>query len=183
MRRRIIGGSLLLIMVGVVLGATVFRTDIAQATRLAQSVVIANTPAQAVPVREQAALQPVEAQTAATFESGASFSNDVTLYTVPAGKTLVIDSFSFTSPTNANDYVINARLEVELGSSNEFTWFQPAVNEGLTTLGARVFGGASQVTAYAGPGTDVVASASRGGTVLGGTGVLFAMSGHLVNMP
>ena len=53
MRRNAIIGALLLIVVGVALGATVFRTDIAQATRLAQSVTVDNTPAQAVPVREQ----------------------------------------------------------------------------------------------------------------------------------
>jgi len=53
MRRRALIGALLLIGVGVVLGATVFRTDIAQATGLAQSVTVDNTPAQAVPVREQ----------------------------------------------------------------------------------------------------------------------------------
>jgi hypothetical protein len=35
------------------LGTTVFRTDIAQATGLAQSVTVNNTSAQAVPVREQ----------------------------------------------------------------------------------------------------------------------------------
>jgi hypothetical protein len=53
MRQRAIIGALLLIGVGVVLGATVFRTDIAQATGLAQSVTVNNTPSQAVPVREQ----------------------------------------------------------------------------------------------------------------------------------
>jgi hypothetical protein len=56
MRRRAIIGALLLIGVGVALGATVFRTDIAQATGLApapSNVVVSNTPAQAVPNREQ----------------------------------------------------------------------------------------------------------------------------------
>jgi hypothetical protein len=53
MRRRAIIRALLLVGVGVVLGATVFRTDIAQATGLAQGVTVINTPAQAVPVREQ----------------------------------------------------------------------------------------------------------------------------------
>jgi hypothetical protein len=53
MRRRAIMGALLLIGVGVALGATVFRTDIAQATGLAQTVTVTNTPEQAVPVREQ----------------------------------------------------------------------------------------------------------------------------------
>ena len=45
--------ALLLVAVGVTLGATVFRTDIAQATGLAQAVTVSNTPAQPVPVREQ----------------------------------------------------------------------------------------------------------------------------------
>lgn len=54
MRQRAIIAALLAITVGVVLGATVFRTDIAQATGLAgPDVRVINTPAQAVPVREQ----------------------------------------------------------------------------------------------------------------------------------
>jgi hypothetical protein len=52
-RRRAIIGALLLIGVGVIVGATVFRTDIAQATGLAQSVTVDNTSANPVPVREQ----------------------------------------------------------------------------------------------------------------------------------
>ena len=43
MRRHVIIGGLLLIGLGVILGATVFRTDIAQATGLAQAVTVSNT--------------------------------------------------------------------------------------------------------------------------------------------
>jgi hypothetical protein len=53
MKRQAGIGALLLICVGVVVGATVFRTDIAQATGLAQSVTVNNKPGNAVPVREQ----------------------------------------------------------------------------------------------------------------------------------
>src|SRR5436190_962640 len=56
MARKPIIGALLLVAVGVVLGTTVFRDDIAQATGLApapSSVVVVNTAAQAVPTREQ----------------------------------------------------------------------------------------------------------------------------------
>src|SRR5262245_53140266 len=53
MKRQAGVGALLLVCVGVVLGATVFRSDIAQATGLAQGVTVVNTPQQAVPVREQ----------------------------------------------------------------------------------------------------------------------------------
>jgi len=53
MRRRAIVGALLLVGLGVVLGTTVFRADIAQATGLAQSVTVDNTTSDPVPVREQ----------------------------------------------------------------------------------------------------------------------------------
>lgn len=184
MQRKALIGALVLIGVGVVLGATVFRTDIAQATGLAQAVTVANTASNPVPVREQAALQPVQVRDVGTFANDATFTGDVTLYTVPAGKTLVLESFSFQTAVSGDDHLINGRLDVELASStNEFTWNQPAVDEGLTNLGARVWAGTAQMTAYAGPGTTVVASASRGGTTLGATGVGFSISGHLVNTP
>jgi hypothetical protein len=50
MRQRTLIGALGLVLIGVILGATVFRSDIAQATGLAQAVTVANTP---LPVREQ----------------------------------------------------------------------------------------------------------------------------------
>jgi hypothetical protein len=53
MRRQAVIGALVLVGVGVVLGATVFRTDLAQAAGLGKSVTVDNTAAQAVPVREQ----------------------------------------------------------------------------------------------------------------------------------
>ena len=53
MRRQAGIGALLLVGVGVALGATVFRADIAQATGLAQSVTVNNAASDPVPVREQ----------------------------------------------------------------------------------------------------------------------------------
>jgi hypothetical protein len=53
MQRPVLIGAFLLVGLGVVLGATVFRADIAQATGLAQSVTVNNTAADPVPVREQ----------------------------------------------------------------------------------------------------------------------------------
>jgi hypothetical protein len=50
MRKQAGIGALLLVCVGVVLGATVFRSDIAQATGLAQSITVNNTAANPVPV-------------------------------------------------------------------------------------------------------------------------------------
>jgi hypothetical protein len=53
MQRRAIIGGIVLVGTGVVLGTTVFRADIAQATGLAQSVTVNNLPTQPVPVHEQ----------------------------------------------------------------------------------------------------------------------------------
>jgi hypothetical protein len=50
MRRRAIIGALLLIGVGVVLGGTVLRDQVASARSLAQSVIVSNTSANPVPV-------------------------------------------------------------------------------------------------------------------------------------
>ena len=57
MQRPALIGALLLVVAGVVLGATVFRTDIAQATGLAQAVTVNNTAANPVPVHEQGTAQ------------------------------------------------------------------------------------------------------------------------------
>jgi hypothetical protein len=53
MRRRATISALLLVGVGVVLGTTVFRADLAEATGLAQSVTVNNTTNNPVPVKEQ----------------------------------------------------------------------------------------------------------------------------------
>ena len=53
MRRQALIAALLIVGVAVVLGATVFRTDIAQATGLASAVTVNNTASNPVPVREQ----------------------------------------------------------------------------------------------------------------------------------
>jgi hypothetical protein len=62
MRRRAIISALLLIGVGVILGTTVFRADIAQATGLAQSVTVNNTTSNPVPVNVTNTSVPVHEQ-------------------------------------------------------------------------------------------------------------------------
>lgn len=113
MLRQSIIGALLVVSVAVVLGATVFRSDLAQATGLGQSVTVNNTPAQAVPVREQA----LDGGNIKVHEEGRANVNDVAdpadlvtqrltafctgttgdsdPYTVPAGKVLVIENVAY----------------------------------------------------------------------------------------
>jgi hypothetical protein len=110
MRRQATVGALLLVTVGVVLGATVFRSDIAQATGLAQAVTVSNTAAQAVPVREQnldggnikvheqgtVSVRSADQEVSATAAANGSLTDTCggVLYTVPAGKQLVVKYIS-----------------------------------------------------------------------------------------
>jgi ABC-type enterochelin transport system substrate-binding protein len=131
MRRHAIIGALLMIGLGVILGATVFRTDIAQATGLAQSVTVSNTPAQAVPVREQnldngnvkvheqgtVSVRSADKEVSVTAVGFADLTDTCggDLYTVPAGKQLVIkyisgfgNAITGSPPTNASGIIYTA---------------------------------------------------------------------------
>src|SRR5215831_19740731 len=102
MRRRASIGALLLIGVGVVLGGTVLRDQVASARSLAQSVIVSNTSANPVPVTAASTL-PVHEQGTVAVQSGneevsitKSYSDPSgfcggDLYTVPTGKSLVIE--------------------------------------------------------------------------------------------
>jgi hypothetical protein len=170
MRRQIIGGSLLLVVSGVVLGATVFRTDIAQATGLAQSVVVSNTASQAVPVREQGRVSVTSTDDPAR-QAFAFFKNDsfgstedshVVSFTVPNGKRLVIQSV-----------VVNAGLSTGTGQKLVLTAVQARVNgnledylmaptfSGTTSGGLDIYTASQATTIYADGGTDVNVFATR----------------------
>jgi hypothetical protein len=145
MRRQAGVMALLLVSVGVVLGVTVFRSDIAQATGLAQSVTVDNTPAQAVPVREQdldssgnirVHEQGVvrDDHTNITFhaqtDSGTPTNclND-DIYTVPAGTQFVaqfvsINSATGTSATTANQAILYNASQGEFSDFASFVLTQ-----------------------------------------------------------
>jgi hypothetical protein len=142
MRQQARIGALLLIGVGVVLGATVFRADIAQATGLAQAVTVTNSPAQAVPVREQnldgngfikiheqgvakvvnanePSYQPFQANFGNTIlDGGYGACADLT---VPAGKRLVIELVTFDGYLNDPDHDHYKHLWLNTTVSGNFT--------------------------------------------------------------
>jgi hypothetical protein len=141
MKRQAGIGAMLLVCVGVFLGATVFRSDIAQATGLAQSVTVNNTPAEAVPVREQnldangnvrVHEQGVvrDDHTNITFhaqtDSGTPTNclND-DIYTVPAGKQFVAQFVSINSATGTNATTVNQAIlyNASQGEFNDFASF------------------------------------------------------------
>jgi len=168
MHRQVGFGVLLLIAVGIVLGATVFRSDIAQATGLAQSVTVSNTPAQAVPVREQnldggnvkvheqgtVSVRSLDREVSATASCIADLSDTCggTLYTVPAGKQLVVKYISaFASVSDATSATSGVGyITADIG--------QP-VNALLPVIFEKQylddFSGSESVNYILGPGTEI----------------------------
>jgi hypothetical protein len=94
MHRTAFVGALLLVGVGVVLGTTVFRTDIAQATGLAQSVTVNNTAANPVPVKSDHIDITFHAASSSGFLTDCGNSS---IYQVPAGQQLVAQFVSIDS--------------------------------------------------------------------------------------
>jgi hypothetical protein len=173
MRRRAFIGALLLVGVGVVLGSTVFRADIAQATGLAQSVTVTNTPLPvheqgtasvnvtntSVPVHEQGVASVLHAGTPTTVQ----FSN-LTLYTVPAGKRFVIEYVSGYS--NTSGYMV---LEVLGGGVANF--ILPTTDASNEFVNRWVM--SHPVTIFAGPGAQLEA--------IGGTDAQITATGYLLD--
>jgi hypothetical protein len=143
MQRRTISGLLLVVAVGVgvVLGATAFRTDIAQATGLAQSVTVDNTAANPVPVKEQntdaSGNIKVHEQgvvrddhTDITFHAQTNSGTPTNclnenIYTVPAGKQFVAQFVSINAATGTPTTTADQALlyNASQGEFNDFAAF------------------------------------------------------------
>jgi hypothetical protein len=178
MKRRATISALLLVGVGVVLGTTVFRADIAQATGLAQAVTVANTSANPVPVQQQGTASvsvtntsvPVHEQgVASVLQAGTpvtvQFSN-LTLYTVPAGKRLVIEYVSGYSDTSG--YMVLEVLGGGIGVANFTLPTTNATNEFVTRWVM-----SHPVTIFAGPGAQLEA--------IGGTDAQITATGYMLD--
>jgi hypothetical protein len=122
MHRRVIIGALVLVCLGVLLGMTVFRTDIAQATGLAQAVTVSNTAANPVPVIDDHANITFHAQT--NTGSATDCRND-DIFTVPAGKQFVAQFVSVSSATGDNTTSVNRAIlsNVSQGEFRDFAAF------------------------------------------------------------
>jgi hypothetical protein len=119
MHRGVIIGALVLVCLGVLLGMTVFRTDIAQATGLAQAVTVNNTAANPVPITDDRTNITFHAQANTGTPTGCR--NDA-IYTVPAGQQFVAQFVSITSATGTNATTVN-RAILSNASQGEFADF------------------------------------------------------------
>jgi len=175
---------LLIVVCAAFLDATAFREQVAAAAKDALLVIVANDPSQPVPVREQQRVTPVQQSTFGSFTSGEAFSSTVTLFTVPAGKVLVIESVSGGSNMQAADRLMAVEFFASYGDSIDYVISLHPLDEGVfVPTGARIFKGTEVTTAYAGPGTTVTARRVRDGSVFSGTAVRFGISGRLIDAP
>ena len=148
------------------------------------SVQITNSVGNAVPVQvtNGPVLQPVQRTVFGSFDTGQRFSDDVTLYTVPNGKVFVLDTVTTGSNMSPNDRFFHSIFSFDSGGVIPFGVYVQPVAEGVfSSTGANIFNKTQAATAYAGPGTSITARASRDGTSLSSTAVLFSIAGHLVD--
>ena len=133
-------------------------------------------------VTVKSTLEPVQVSVFGSFATGSRFSeNALTLYTVPADKVLVIDAVTLSSNMSAVDRLLDANFQLSFNGSFFNLYVQPVAEGIFTSTNAAIFRRTENVTAYAGPGTQVTVFASRDGAALTSTSVLFGLAGHLVD--
>jgi hypothetical protein len=129
-------------------------------------------------------LDPVQVSAFGTFATGSRFSDSgLVLYTVPAGKVLVVDTLTTSSNMAAVDHMLDANFQLSLNGEFFNLYVQPAAEGVFTSTSAAIFRGTQKVTGYAGPGSQVKVTATRDGASLSSTAVFFALAGHLIDAP
>jgi hypothetical protein len=176
----------LIAVVIALLAVGVFREPISAASAAvkgALEVLITNDSTQPVPVRE-ARMEVVQLAKFTSFTTGDRFTPDVVLYTVPAGKILVIDSLSGECLLQPADRLMEIRYSFTFEGGLAYTISLHPDDEGIfTSTNAHVFRGSLATTAYASAGTMVTAFGVRDGTSLSGTSMTVGFAGHLIDAP
>src|ERR1041384_2245366 len=165
------------------------------AKKAIQKVIVANAAAHPVPVQSQGTtnvnvvaqpVTPVQKIALGTFAAGSRFSDDIVLYTVPAGKLLIIESVMLASNLAGPDqHLMHVLFSASAGDVVSYTINAQPVAEGFfSSTGANIFRATNQVTAYAAAGTDVTARGTRDGTDLNHLDSLqVGFAGRLVDVP
>lgn len=189
MRRQATLGALLLIVVGVILGTTVFRSDIAQATGLAQAVVVSNTTSNPVPVRTQGTVAVTSTddpgRNAFAFFQNDSFDSTekshVVSFTVPAGKRLVIQSVSIETSltTGVGQKLVLGSVQAQVNGHLEDYLMAPTFTG--TLEGRDIYVLSQPTTIYADAGTDVHIFATRNATDSGINLMNASVQGYLID--
>jgi hypothetical protein len=187
MRRTVIP-VFVLVLASVVLGATVFREQVARAAASMPQVFVANDTSHPVPVREQGTVSVTSSDDPgrsafAFFQSDSWESGEDSHhvdFTVPAGKRLVIDAVSISSSLDTHGQkMLTAAVQAHVNGQFEDYFMTPTFT-GVNTSGRDVYIAGQQTTIYADGGTDVLLFGSRDSFT--GAGILnVSVQGHLID--
>ena len=150
------------------------------------NVVVTNSPAQPVPVKEQnnPAFQPFQFQQGFSLLGGnASLSVN---FPVPAGKRLVVEQISGYFVGNSNGTVPRMQVQTHVNGLLSALWI-PLTYVGSDSFTGVAYMGAQQIRMYADGGTNLVVTATKSvdgvGQYTSATSGNITISGYLVNIP
>ena len=167
------------VLAAVLLGATVFREQLASAADKVQSVFVTNDASHSIPVTsaDDPGRSAFAFFTSDSWDSGDS--HNVSL-TVPAGKRLVIQAVSISSLLNTHGQkMLTAAVQAHVNGQLEDYFMTPTFT-GVSTSGRDVYVASQQATVYADGGTDVLLFGSKDSS--SGGGILdVSVQGHLID--
>jgi hypothetical protein len=167
---------------GIFLGLTLVYTGMGRAVAdAAKEALIVNTPAQAVPVHDinNPPRQPFQKEIIVNLIQGSDTGEEF-VFTVPAGKRLVVEHASATAFVPVGQKVrmfLVSRLNSQLTSEALV-----ATPQGIIDNGRDVFVASHPVRLYAGSGDFVRAVAIRSDSAVNGF-VFFSVAGYLIDEP
>jgi hypothetical protein len=151
------------------------------------SVSLSGTPTVKTTAVDNPAFQPVEVEGSVVDGSDTTIA-DKAIYTVPAGKELVIQQVQMQSVLPSGEHVIESSIatvnSTQLGRPTFYRWIVPETTAVVDTFGTDWIG-AIQTTLYADPGTNVAMRCRRSDTTgtSNGVSVTCDFSGYLVSLP
>jgi len=180
-----------LIVLGAVLGATVFRDDIATAAGSAP-VTVTNTAAQAVPTQvTNTAANPVPTQVRPVLTNQFATSTNIDLddsnfnFTVPAGKVFVVESANVAASGDTGKtigvHVIYAVGGTLASGSERTEFFAFPLTTGPTSATHTDYGYAGDPNINIGAGNATISLGRQDGTQ--NASAIVALSGYLVDAP
>jgi hypothetical protein len=138
---------------------------------------IGNAPSAPIPSVDVADKNPVRLFLQSNMDAGSYFAQ-ATLYTVPAGKRLIIDYWDVASyPTTEYEHAKDAELEIRSSSG-----LRAAAHLALTVVGRTVASAGNVVHLTAEAGETVTCTRTRD-SVTTGEGGYITLCGHLVTVP
>ena len=161
----------------------------AEAGKPANDVIVINGPTEPVPTRDVTPHQPIQAEAVAQLGTLTGPTN-FTLFTVPAGKALVVEHFSsevgIASTASVNRYVLGiAPNPGEPGNSSFAHYIAPTYHSPCGTCGGgtELFVASQPIRMYVNAGHALVVNITFSSGV-GSSGFgFFAVTGYLVDVP